>query len=119
MAWMVCALTIVISTVMYAEALQYGYGTPSESVTKVDTNGSYVRIRGIRNRSEKDFVVGGILPVHFDDRDFGGSECGATRGASGFFITEAILYALDCINNDPDILSNLTIGYDIRDTCYL
>ena len=31
---------------------------------------------------------------------------------------EAMLFALDSINADSELLRNLTVGYDIRDTCY-
>ena len=30
---------------------------------------------------------------------------------------EAMLYAIDDTNSDPDLLPNITLGYDIRDTC--
>ena len=30
---------------------------------------------------------------------------------------EAILFAIDLVNNNPHLLPNITLGYDIRDTC--
>ena len=30
---------------------------------------------------------------------------------------EAMLFAIDRINNDMNLLPNLTIGYDVRDSC--
>ena len=102
-----------------ANAQQYGYGAPSETVNEVDANGNIIRTRGIRDRSDKDFVLGGFFPVHFDDPNSGGSQCGPARGEGGLESAEAMLYALDVINNNPDLLPNLVVGYDIRDTCYI
>ena len=30
---------------------------------------------------------------------------------------DAILFAIDLVNNDPHLLPNITLGYDIWDTC--
>ena len=32
-------------------------------------------------------------------------------------LIEAMLFAIDRINNDVSLWPNLTIGYDVRDTC--
>ena len=38
-------------------------------------------------------------------------------GEDGMDMLEAMLYAIDSVNSDPNLLPNLTLGYDIRDTC--
>ena len=73
------------------------------------------RIRGVRDRSNKDFVLGGLFPVHSDADK--GAKCGAIRLERGTERMEAMLYAIDLINNDTNLLPNFTLGYDIRDTC--
>ena len=93
------------------------YDIHSELVKETDADGKFGRIRGIRDRSDKDFVLGGLFPVHFDSTD--GIQCGTVRLEGGLERVEAMLYAIDRINADPHLLPNLTLGYDIRDTCYI
>ena len=95
-----------------AQDVQFGYVVPSVVLTTADG-----RIRGARNRLDKDFVLGGLFPIHADVVGSGGSECGEVRLERGLERMEAMLYALDRINSDPNLLSNFTLGYDIRDTC--
>ena len=73
------------------------------------------RISGISDRTNKDFVLGGLFPIHAEDPNFGGGRCGSIRTDQEI---EAMLFALDSINANSELLPNLTIGYDIRDTCY-
>ena len=69
------------------------------------------RLRGFRDAVDKDFVFGGLFPVH------SGIDCGNLRQQRGLERLEAMLFAIDRINNDTNLLPNLTIGYDVRDTC--
>ena len=64
-------------------------------------------LSGFRDVFNKDFVIGGLFPVY----DCTGSVDGDLE------LLEAMLFALDRINNDMSLLPNLTIGYDVRDTC--
>ena len=73
------------------------------------------RIRAVRRRNDADFVLGGLFPVH--DNNEGGSRCGEVRKERGAERMEAMLYAIDRINSDPTLLPNITLGFDIRDTC--
>ena len=74
-----------------------------------DTAGT--RLRGFRDAMDKDFVLGGLFPVH------AGSACKNLRQQRGLERLEAMLFAIDRINSDTKLLPNLTIGYDVRDTC--
>ena len=91
---------------------QFNYGAESEVLRTSDD-----RIRGARNRKDKDFVFGGLIPVHSDDPNSGGGRCGNVRTERGLERMEAMLFALDLINSDTELLPGLSIGYDIRDTC--
>ncbi len=103
-------LLVILSTV--AALQHFNYEQSSEVLRTTDN-----RIRGARNRMDKDFVFGGLIPVHSDDPGSGGGQCGAVRTERGLERMEAMLFAIDLINNDTELLTGLEIGYDIRDTC--
>ena len=94
---------------MQAEENVFRFHTKSELVTDDSTDDP--RIRAVRSRKDKDFVFGGLFPIHV------GTGCKEVRQERGLERMEAMLFALDKINNDSDILPDLDIGYDIRDTC--
>ena len=63
-------------------------------------------LSGFRDVTNKDLVIGGLFPVY----DWTGLVDG------GLEMLEAMLFAIDRINNDMSLLPNMTIGYDVRDT---
>ena len=77
---------------------------------------SGTRIRGIRDKRNADFIIGGLFPVH---SEMNGVNCGQLRTQGGVDRVEAMLFALDSVNADPCLLPNITLGYDIRDTCFV
>ena len=91
--------------------VQYCYGSPSASVLKADGG---TRISGIQDLKDKDIILGGLLRVHKHD---GIGKCGEIYVDKTMENLEAVLFAIDLVNNDPNILLNITLGYDIRDTC--
>ena len=62
-----------------------------------------------------DIVLGGLFPMH--EKGTGGSLCGAIKEEKGIQRLEAMLYAIDQINADDNILYNITLGAHILDTC--
>ncbi|XP_014379393.1 metabotropic glutamate receptor 6-like [Alligator sinensis] len=64
---------------------------------------------------EGDITLGGLFPVH--SRGPAGVPCGAVKKEKGIHRMEAMLYALDQVNSDPQLLPNLTLGARILDTC--
>ena len=95
-----------ISCVTVAQTA-YQYDQESERLT---TAGN--RTRGIRDRVNKDFVLGGLFAVH---EDAAGEACGMARPDQW---VEAMLFAIDSVNANETLLPNITLGFDIRDSCY-
>ncbi|OCT66350.1 metabotropic glutamate receptor 6 [Xenopus laevis] len=62
-----------------------------------------------------DVTLGGLFPVHA--KGPAGAPCGEVKKEAGVHRLEAMLYALDQINGDPELLPNLTLGARILDTC--
>ena len=88
----------------------FSFSSPSKVLTA--TGG---RIRGARNSSHTDFVIGGLFPIH--TAIDGGGDCGMLMLEIAVEELEAMLYTIDEINADEHLLKGLTLGYDIRDTC--
>ncbi|KAL0108286.1 hypothetical protein PUN28_015079 [Cardiocondyla obscurior] len=65
-----------------------------------------------------DIILGGIFPMHEQVASAGGqSPCGAVKEEKGMQRLEAMLYVLDQINNDEELLPNTTLGALILDSC--
>ncbi|XP_047227809.1 glutamate receptor, metabotropic 6a [Girardinichthys multiradiatus] len=62
-----------------------------------------------------DITLGGLFPIHA--RGPHGINCGELKKEKGIHRMEAMLYALDQINSDPELLPNITLGARILDTC--
>ena len=103
---MTIGLLLILQIIFYhmAAATVYNYNETSEQIIyEPDPN----FLSGFRNIIDKDFVIGGLFPV-FDCR---------RSGLEDLELLEAMLFAIDRINNDMSLLPNLTIGYDVRDSC--
>ncbi|KAF7267002.1 hypothetical protein GWI33_019708 [Rhynchophorus ferrugineus] len=61
-----------------------------------------------------DIIIGGLFPVHEKGEK---SPCGHKIYHRGIQRMEAMMFAIDRINADPNILPNITIGAHIIDTC--
>ena len=61
-----------------------------------------------------DVILGGLLTVHF--RGESEKECGELD-FGGLNRVLAMIFAIEKINNDSNLLLNISIGYDIRDYC--
>ena len=111
MSTAVCTL-LVLSTLVFSAQSMYQHSTESDYL---EAQQPVQRIRAIQSRDDKDFVLGGLFPVHSSGTN--GELCHSTRSTLGVDLVEAMLLAIDQINADIELLPNLTLGYDIRDTC--
>ncbi|XP_046882458.1 metabotropic glutamate receptor 7 [Hypomesus transpacificus] len=66
-------------------------------------------------RIEGDVTLGGLFPVHA--RGIPGIPCGDIKKENGIHRLEAMMYALDQINSDEELLPNITLGARVLDTC--
>ena len=60
-----------------------------------------------------DITLGGLFMLHYTTED---GKCGEFFPI-GLGHVEAMIFAVDKINKNPDLLPNITLGYDIRDYC--
>ena len=105
--------TFLLVTFSLAEAAKGPYKFSSVHSEIIQDSG---RIRGIRNRYNKSFVLGGLFPISIHSNSVR-SPCGDLWPATGFEV-EAMMYAIDIINSDSALLPGVELGYDIRDTCH-
>ncbi|KYN01754.1 Metabotropic glutamate receptor 7 [Cyphomyrmex costatus] len=69
-------------------------------------------------RIDGDIILGGIFPMHEQVAgSIGQSPCGAVKEEKGVQRLEAMLFALDQINADTELLPNTTLGALILDSC--
>lgn len=60
-----------------------------------------------------DVVLGGLFDLHFAGGD---QHCGDLF-TMGLGHAESMIFAIESVNQNPNILPNVSIGYDIRDYC--
>lgn len=67
-----------------------------------------------------DLVIGILVPVHErpSPKQAQTRTCGAVREQYGIQRVEAAFRTIDSINADPNILPNITLGIEIRDSCW-
>ena len=106
-------ISLIQFAVLSSCAVQFHYHTCPETVLTAEDR---TRIRGFQDRTG-DIILGGLFAVHTFVPGSDGGQCTDVVRDQGIESVEAMLYAIDTINSDPDLLPNVTLGYDIRDTC--
>ena len=66
-----------------------------------------------RAYKDGDVMLGGLFDLHFAGN---GQHCGDLF-TMGLGHAESMIFAIESVNQNPNILPNITLGYDIRDYC--
>lgn len=73
------------------------------------------------NRSEAfqagDLILGGLFPVHSYCPNCCQDKCGDLRSQDAVYFTEAMIYAIDDVNRNSNILPGISLGFRILDYC--
>jgi hypothetical protein len=112
----VCALTLHLSLPLLLNLVVVfvDLSAADDSTTKAHvTKRRIIRLDG-------DIIIGALFPVHRQPplKIAFTSQCGEFWEQYGIHRIEMFLRTLDAINNDPNILPNVTLGCDIRDSCW-
>ncbi|XP_038077106.1 metabotropic glutamate receptor 1-like [Patiria miniata] len=89
-------------------------------ISGVSAVSATVRTRKVA-RMDGDVVLGALFSVHSpppSERKATQRTCGKIREEYGVQRVEVMIKTLEEINRDPTILPNVTIGYEIRDSCW-
>lgn len=91
-------------------------------MTLVMTLVSWSRVKPLQSESgsykvdaKGDIIFGGLFPMH--EKGTHGMNCGKIKKEKGIQRLEAMLYAVDLINDNPELLPGLKVGMRILDTC--
>uniref|UniRef100_A0A8C5E2Z6 Metabotropic glutamate receptor 5 n=1 Tax=Gouania willdenowi TaxID=441366 RepID=A0A8C5E2Z6_GOUWI len=71
-------------------------------------------------RMDGDIIIGALFSVHHQPsaEKVADRKCGEIREQYGIQRVEAMFHTLDRINSNPDLLPNISLGCEIRDSCW-
>uniref|UniRef100_A0A674C1K5 Metabotropic glutamate receptor 1 n=1 Tax=Salmo trutta TaxID=8032 RepID=A0A674C1K5_SALTR len=71
-------------------------------------------------RMDGDIIIGALFSVHHQPstEQVAERKCGEVREQYGIQRVEAMFHTLDRINSNPNLLPNITLGCEIRDSCW-
>ncbi|XP_023273756.1 metabotropic glutamate receptor 8-like isoform X4 [Seriola lalandi dorsalis] len=103
------------SVVFLLMATSYTWLLPVASPQRIPTDPQAAPEYAHSIRLDGDIILGGLFPVH--SRGDRGTPCGELKKEKGIHRLEAMMFAIDLINKDPELLPNITLGARILDTC--
>nr|XP_020455151.1 metabotropic glutamate receptor 8 isoform X1 [Monopterus albus]XP_020455152.1 metabotropic glutamate receptor 8 isoform X1 [Monopterus albus]XP_020455153.1 metabotropic glutamate receptor 8 isoform X1 [Monopterus albus] len=103
------------SVIFLLVATSYTWLLPVTSPQRIPTEPQVAPEYAHSIRLDGDIILGGLFPVH--SRGDRGTPCGELKKEKGIHRLEAMMFAIDLINKDPELLPNITLGARILDTC--
>lgn len=103
------------SAIFMFVAASYAWLLPVTSPQRIPTDPQAAPEYAHSIRLDGDIILGGLFPVH--SRGDRGTPCGELKKEKGIHRLEAMMFAIDLINKDPELLPNITLGARILDTC--
>ncbi|XP_036977856.1 glutamate receptor, metabotropic 8a isoform X7 [Acanthopagrus latus] len=103
------------SLIFLLMATTYTWFLPVTSPQRIPTDPAAAPEYAHSIRLDGDIILGGLFPVH--SRGDRGTPCGELKKEKGIHRLEAMMFAIDLINKDPELLPNITLGARILDTC--
>uniref|UniRef100_UPI003AACD48C metabotropic glutamate receptor 8-like n=1 Tax=Centroberyx gerrardi TaxID=166262 RepID=UPI003AACD48C len=103
------------SAIFLLVATSYTWLLPLASPQRIPTDPQAAPEYAHSIRLDGDIILGGLFPVH--SRGDRGTPCGELKKEKGIHRLEAMMFAIDLINKDPELLPNITLGARILDTC--
>lgn len=103
------------SVIFLLVATSYTWLLPVASPQRIPTDPQAAPEYAHSIRLDGDIILGGLFPVH--SRGDRGTPCGELKKEKGIHRLEAMMFAIDLINKDPELLPNITLGARILDTC--
>lgn len=107
------AIIILYSPVLLFEAFALSKGKYERSVVPSSASRLVARMDG-------DIIIGALFSIHHQPsaEKVAERKCGEIREQYGIQRVEAMFHTLDRINSDPNLLPNITLGCEIRDSCW-
>nr|XP_015824998.2 metabotropic glutamate receptor 1 isoform X1 [Nothobranchius furzeri]XP_054597741.1 metabotropic glutamate receptor 1 isoform X1 [Nothobranchius furzeri] len=107
------AVSILYLPVLLFEAFVLSKGKYERSVVPSSASRLVARMDG-------DIIIGALFSVHHQPsaEKVAERKCGEVREQYGIQRVEAMFHTLDRINSDPNLLPNITLGCEIRDSCW-
>ncbi|MFT7797532.1 metabotropic glutamate receptor 1-like [Arapaima gigas] len=111
-AGLVLAALTLLASVCF-ETLVLGGNVQGRSLKPRSVSRSVARMDG-------DIIIGALFSVHHQPsaEKVAERKCGEVREQYGIQRVEAMFHALDRINSDPELLPNVSLGCEIRDSCW-
>ncbi|XP_070567299.1 metabotropic glutamate receptor 3-like [Ptychodera flava] len=69
----------------------------------------------VRYEKKGDLMLGGLFPLHEYNHTL--AQCGSLLGLNALKMVEAMVFAVEEVNRNETILPNITVGFEIYDTC--